>query len=356
MTKVALLTDTHWGIRSDSEYFLNNIKEFLDKIFFPYIDKHKIKRIIHLGDIVDRQKYINFSTAKRLREDFLEPIVARGLEMDVILGNHDFYYKQVTGVSALKELLREYPGIKTYYTTTESKIGTLPVLFVPWLCNENRAESINIIKETKAQVAFGHLELSGFEMHKGVFNDGGDDPRIFQRFDVVCSGHFHHKSSYSNINYLGTPCQFTWSDHGDARGFHVFDSKTRGLTFVPNPHSAFEKIYYNDVGSDPQSFLESFDFEKLNNKYVKVIVQSKTNIPLFDIFSSKIEEQNPVDIQVVDDHLNLDLVSDTTIETEAKDTLTIFREFIKQANTVVSSEKLDNLIVSLYNEALATEG
>jgi len=53
--------------------------------------------------------------------------------------------------------------------------------------------------------------------------------------------------------------------------------------------------------------------------------------------------------------LNLDLVSDTTIETEAKDTLTIFREFIKQANTVISSEKLDNMIVSLYQEALSLE-
>ncbi len=352
--KVALIADTHWGIRSDSEFFLNNMKTFLDNIFFPYIDKHKIKKIIHVGDIVDRQKYINFNTARRLREDFLEPIEKRKIDMDVILGNHDFYYKQITGVSAFKELLRAYPNISTYYTATENIIDDLKVLYIPWLCNENKEKSLKLIKKTKAQIVFGHLEISGFEMHKGMFHEGGDDPRIFRKFDAVYTGHFHHKSSFSNIHYLGSPGQFTWIDYGDYRGFHIFDTETRELEFIQNPHNAFEKIYYDDSGKN-DSYLGRFEFSLYKKKFIKVIVQSKTNIPLFDEFMSRIEEQGPIDVVIVDDHLNLDLISDTTIETEAKDTLTIFREFIKQANTVVSSEKLDSLVVNLYQRALSQE-
>jgi Straboviridae/Ackermannviridae/Kyanoviridae exonuclease subunit 1 len=352
--KVALIADTHYGIRSDSEYFLNNMKTFLDKIFFPYIDKHKIKKIIHVGDIVDRQKYINYNTASRLREDFLEPIQKRKISMDAILGNHDFYYKQITGVSAFKELLREYANIKTYYTATEVMINGLKVLYIPWLCNENKDASLKLIKKTKAPIVFGHLEISGFEMHKGVFHEGGDDPRIFRKFDAVYTGHFHHKSSFSNIHYLGAPGQFTWIDYGDSRGFHIFDTETRELEFIQNHHTAFEKVYYDDSGKDG-TYLRRYEFGTYKKKFVKVIVQSKTNIPLFDEFMSRIEEQGPIDVVIVDDHLNLDLISDTLIETEAKDTLTIFREFIKQANTVVSSEKLDTLIVNLYQRALSQE-
>jgi DNA repair exonuclease SbcCD nuclease subunit len=353
--KVALLADTHWGIRSDSEFFLNNMKDFLDNIFFPYIDKNKITKIVHVGDIVDRQKYVNFVTAHRLRTDFLEPLVARGIDMDIILGNHDYYYKQVTSVNSFNELLRGYPGINTYITATETKLGDLNVLYVPWLCDANRDASVKLIKKSKAPIVFGHLELTGFEMHKGVFHEAGEDPRLFRKFDAVYTGHFHHKSSFSNINYLGATGEFTWSDYSDPRGFHIFDTDTREVDFIRNTFTVFEKTYYDDVGKSSDVVLGSVDFASLKKKFVKVVVKSKTNIPLFDEFMARIEEVGAMDISIVDDHLNLDLVSDTSIETEAKDTLTIFREYIKGANTVVSSEKLDSLIVGLYHEALSKE-
>ena len=59
-SKAAIITDTHWGIRNDNLSFLNHNKRFLEEIFFPEIEKHNIKEIIHLGDLTDRQKYINW--------------------------------------------------------------------------------------------------------------------------------------------------------------------------------------------------------------------------------------------------------------------------------------------------------
>ena len=82
--KVALITDTHWGVRNDHIAFLDNSKKFLDELFFPYLQHNQIDSIIHLGDLVDRRKYININTAKRLREDFLEPIASRGCSLDII--------------------------------------------------------------------------------------------------------------------------------------------------------------------------------------------------------------------------------------------------------------------------------
>ena len=77
--KIALITDTHWGARNDSAIFANFFSKFYDNVFFPYLDEHNIKTCIHLGDVVDRRKYINFKTANDLRENFVERLWEMGV-------------------------------------------------------------------------------------------------------------------------------------------------------------------------------------------------------------------------------------------------------------------------------------
>ena len=61
---------------------------FYNEVFFPYLDEHDIKHIIHLGDYFDRRKYVNFSSLKANKQHFIEPMLEEWL-MDLILGNHD---------------------------------------------------------------------------------------------------------------------------------------------------------------------------------------------------------------------------------------------------------------------------
>ena len=57
--KIVLITDTHIGARNDSQNFAKHFYQFYKEVFFPYIDENNIDTVIHLGDIVDRRKYIN---------------------------------------------------------------------------------------------------------------------------------------------------------------------------------------------------------------------------------------------------------------------------------------------------------
>ena len=102
------------------------------------------------------------------------------------------------------------------------------------------------IKNSKAQVAFGHLEVEGFAMYKNYVAGTGLQPSIFNRYEIVASGHYHHKSSKDNIHYLGAPYEITWNDYDDPRGFHIFDTETRDMEFIKNKYRLFEKIYYDD--------------------------------------------------------------------------------------------------------------
>lgn len=354
--RVALITDTHWGIRNDSPIMHNHMKKFLDEIFFPYIDGNNINTIIHLGDLVDRRKYVNYVTAKRLREDFLNPIAERDIILHIIAGNHDTFYKNTNNVNALDELIGDrYPKVHTFIDKPAqlelaSKYFEPHLFLMPWICDENRQITMEYINKTTAPIAIGHLELAGYEMHRGQINEHGDDPKIFDKFDLVLSGHYHTRSSSGNIHYLGTPVQYTWSDYGDTKGFHILDTETRSIEFIPNPNQIFHKFFYDDLNKNMDEVLV-FDPEVYKNCYVKVVVKNKTNPFWFDIVIERLEKANLADLQVVEDHFNLDLEADDDIVNEAEDTMSIINKFIDSMNINTDRKRVENIIQTLYTEA-----
>lgn len=355
--KLALITDTHWGVRNDNVAFLDNSKKFLDNTFFPYLDEHDIRTVIHLGDIVDRRKYVNINTARRLREDFLQPLSVREIDFHLIIGNHDTYFKNTNDVNSGRELIvGRYPTFKIYSNQAVTvDFDGLPILFIPWITSENKEETFNAIQKTNAQIAMGHLEIQGFEMFKGSVVSHGEDRSIFDKFDIVMSGHFHHKSTDGHIYYLGSHAEFTWSDYNDPRGFHIFDTETRELKFIQNPYRMFKKVWYNDSDDD---FLQTkVDYSQFKDSIVKVIVTCKNNPYWFDKFIENIEAEEPIQLQIVEDHLNLDLAEDEQqIIDEAESTLDIFKKYINSYdNDQISKEKLTNKVVELYNEAISLE-
>ena len=354
--KIALITDTHWGARNDSVAFAEYFNRFYYDQFFPYIEEHGIKTIFHLGDICDRRKYINFVTARHLR-NFMDACSARNIDIHVNIGNHDTTYKNTNDVNCMRELYdhTQYSGLKWYEDPTEVVLDGTKIAVLPWVCSGNYAESMKFIEETDAQILFGHLELSGFEMYKGAVNDHGMSPKIFDKFDVVCSGHFHHKSTRGNINYLGAPYEMTWSDYDDPRGFHVFDTETRELTFIQNPRKMFQKWFYDDASWSSFEHIDGFAFKEVQGSYVKVIVKNKTNPFWFDTYIDRLEKAGALDIQVVDDHLNLNLEDDSDIVNEAEDTLAILRKTVDNIDSSVDKVKLSNFLSNLYAEALTVE-
>jgi DNA repair exonuclease SbcCD nuclease subunit len=350
--KIAIITDTHWGVRNDHQAFIENNKRFLDEIFLPYIDSHSISTVIHLGDLVDRRKFLNINTAKRLRSDFIQPLHARGIRPHLTIGNHDTYYKNTNSVNSIREF---YEHDFIIYERAETvEFDGVPILLMPWICDDNRDHALETIRTTNAQICMGHLELSGFEMYRGSPLSHGDDPSLFGRFDLVCSGHYHRRSTSGNIHYLGSHAEFTWSDYDDPKGFHILDTETRELTFIENPHKMFRKLWYNDKDKSTEEVLER-DFSKYAGSYVKLIVTNKDNPLNFDLFTTKLYEAAPIEVTIVEDHRNMDSISESDLVNETEDTLTILSKYIKTIESNVDNEKLDNLMRSLYHEALQME-
>lgn len=354
--KVAILGDTHFGVRNDNKSFHDYYERFYSELFFPYLKDNGIKRIIQLGDLFDRRKYVNFYTLKRAREYFFDKIDEYDLEMDVFVGNHDTYFKNTNEVNSPELLVADHNNnIRIFTEPTDIVIDDTKITLLPWVCSDNYERCMDHINSTDSQILMGHLELAGFEMYRGAINDHGMDSKMFEKFDVVLSGHFHHKSSRGNIHYVGTPYEMTWSDYNDPRGFHIFDTETRELEFVKNPYTMFQKWFYNDSQWEDISHIDGLNFGESSNAFIKVVVKAKTNPYWFDMYIERLEKSGALDIQVVDDNLNLQLEDDQDLVDEAEDTLTILTNYANQVNTTIENNKLNKFLSELYEEALTVE-
>lgn len=352
--KIVLINDAHWGCRQDNNHMFSYLNKFYDNIFFPYIDKHKIDTIIFGGDLVDRRKYINYVTASNLDKHFMQPIIDRGMDAYFILGNHDVFYKNTNKQNAIIQLYGLSP-IHIYVDPEETTIKNIKFLMLPWICDENYETSMNFAKTSNAEIVIAHLELAGFEMDKGNVKYDGMDRKLFNRFSKVYSGHFHHKSTIDNITYLGAPCQYTWIDYDDPKGFHVLDTKTKELEWVKNPYQLFKKFIYNDKNITPDEML-NFNPIIFSDTYTKIIVKNKTDPYLFDMVVDKIGDSNPLDLQIVEDFMDIDDFTINSEDVEGKeDNISFLKRYVSATESSINKEKLESFLTNLYTEALNLE-
>ena len=348
--KVAIITDQHFGARNDSIAFLDFFEKFYDNTFFPILDANNITTVLVLGDTFDRRKYVNFYALDRAKKMFFDKLEERGIRVHMLAGNHDTYYKNTNEVNSPDLLLTEYNNIDVISKPETIVINGTSICMMPWICPENYQESIDHIKNTKAEICMGHFEIAGFAMYRGMESHDGLAKETFEKFDLVFSGHYHHRSSDKHIHYLGNPYELTWQDYNDPRGFHLFDLDTRGLEFVVNPYRMFERIEYNDKEQEPTD-LDVIDLEK---KYVKLVVVNKTDFYKFDKFIQKLYNKGCHEIKIIEDMTEF---QDGEIgeEINLEDTLSVLSHYVDSIETDVDKEQIKTYMRTLYTEAVNIE-
>ena len=245
MSKVAIITDLHFGARGDGLTFLDYMDKFYTNTFFPTLQERGIKTILNLGDTFDRRKYINYNSLKRSRQMFFDPIRDNGMVMHMLAGNHDTYYKNTNDTNSIDLLLNEYSNINVMAEAMDITVDGRKIFMLPWICSDNYEQSMERLNDSEAEICMGHLEIAGFVMHRGVKSHGGLNAERFRKFGLVYSGHYHHRNNDGHIYYLGNPYELTWADYKDPRGFHIWDTETMELEFIENPYTMFERVEYD---------------------------------------------------------------------------------------------------------------
>jgi hypothetical protein len=341
--KVAIITDQHFGARKNSKLFHEYFLKFYNDVFFPTLEQYGITTVIDLGDTFDSRKGIDFSALSWAKDNYYDKLKKLNCSVITVVGNHTAYYKNTNKINTVDLLLREYKNVHVISDPTELMINNLKVLFIPWINSENEEKTIKLLKNSTSKIAMGHLELSGFAAYKGHTMEDGMDCKLFERFNLVLSGHYHTRSNNGKVFYLGNPYEIYWNDLNDTRGFHIFDTETLEIVPINNPYRIYEIIYYEDIP------YQTFNVSKYENKIVKVVVRKKSDSKNFEKFIDKLYTANVSELKIIESFQIQD--SENFEAFESEDTLSILNRYIEESEINLDKTIIQKIIEEVYKEA-----
>lgn len=341
--KIAIITDQHFGARKNSKLFHDYFLKFYNNIFFPTLEKEKIEIIIDMGDTFDSRKGIDYSSLSWAKTNYYNVLCDMECKIHTIVGNHTAYYKNTNSINAVDLLLREYKNVNVISEPQEFFVDKLKILFIPWINDENKQKTFDMIKNTSSKCVMGHLELSGFRVNSSAIMEHGLDSKIFDKFNKVFSGHFHTRSTDGKIFYVGNPYEIYWNDVNDDRGFAIFDTDTLDHYYVNNPYNIFSIINYEDTS------INEFNFCDYENKIVKLIIKKRTDNLNYEKFLDRLYSSNVAEIKIVE---NFDINGLQKIEDiESEDTMSILNTYIEESEIDMNKTLLKTLIQKIYKES-----
>jgi DNA repair exonuclease SbcCD nuclease subunit len=312
------------------------------------MEEHGIDTILQSGDMWDNRTQLTLKTFHAIKPVVFDEIVRRGYTMHTIVGNHDITLRDSLRMDTSTLLLQEYiqsGHVHVHKEPKAVKFGSCTIDMLPWICSENTKEIAKFMnRKTIGDICFGHLEIAGAMMQRGIPGHGGFPITAFGRYSSVLSGHYHTRSFLdgNRINYVGTPYEMNWGDSGDQRGFTVLDTETLEYTFVPNPFLMYIKVRYKDgCFVNPKS---------LTGKYVKLIVESKKNLVDFDNFVNTLKMSDPYDLTIIENQQDL-TGGEIDESIEIHDTNTIISQYIDCLNVSVDKNAVKQYVQTLFLEA-----
>jgi DNA repair exonuclease SbcCD nuclease subunit len=211
--KVAVCTDIHFGLKSNSLQHNQDCSDFIDW-FIDTAKSNGCETGMFLGDWSHQRAAINMQTLQySLRS--LEKLSAAFDRFYFIPGNHDLYYRDKRDIYST-EWAKHIPNIIIVNDWFQDD----DVVIAPWLVGDDHKK----IPKMSAKYMFGHFELPHFKMNAMVEMPDHGEVKVesFGGFDRVFSGHFHLRQQKKNISYIGNCFPHNYADAGDAdRGMMI---------------------------------------------------------------------------------------------------------------------------------------
>lgn len=286
--KLAIVGDTHFGIKDGSANALIYQKHFFNEMLIPECNKRKVDGIVFLGDIFHNRRNVNMFILSNVIQLFNKIKDETKVKLYGIEGNHDMYFRNSYDVATVREmnLGDMFYGKDGYYIVDDC-------LFIHW---KNTAEEYKeLFKEIKKKhdvksihYIFGHFAIQGAYMIGGRRDENETDLvqndffKAFPNTAHVFSGHFHKPSKLKKITYVGTPYDLTWNDVSNTLGLTFLDTETGMVEYIPNNLKVFNGVKLDSTTIDKFNIEEYLNnIPKLDYKMVyKIIYDGKEFEPI----------------------------------------------------------------------------
>lgn len=229
-----ILTDTH--LKEDN---LETNKSIY-KQTLEFCKNNGIKRIFHLGDILDSRKAQTLVILKEGFLDILDMCQEYGITLLAIPGNHcKTDYKSE---NSFLDPFCHHPNfvlLRNYYSFVE---GDCKYHFLPFFANEQYLLYLRVgqkeIDTTKKNILFTHVGITGATMNSGIKVEGINTSE-FKNYQKVIVGHYHDSQFFSEkICYIGSALQHNYGEN-EKKGLWVLEGLKLTLVKLKFPE------YYN---------------------------------------------------------------------------------------------------------------
>ena len=330
--KVAVFTDLHVGLKSNSPTHLADCEEFIDW-FIAEAKQAGCDTGIFLGDWSHNRNSLNLITLDTSIR-CLEKLGAAFEQFFWFPGNHDLFYKDKRNIHS-SAFGRHIPGV----TVVENVTTQGDVTLVPWLVGDEWKD----ISKTKSKYMFGHFELPLFYMNAMVqMPDHGElQAEHFKHQEYVFSGHFHKRQNRGKVWYIGNAFPHNFSDTwDDDRGMMILEwgGKPEFVNWPDCPK--FRTIKLSELIDKKDTVMKSKMYFKVNLDiditFEEANFIKETFINDYDIREISLIQDKPTLDSVVDDD------PDTKFESVDK--------IVSESLVMVESDQFDKkLLLDLYN-------
>lgn len=354
MSRVALLTDVHFGAKRSSELLLSQQLDFFNLQVIPHLQAENIDTICILGDLMDNRQNISVNILSAVYKLF-KNMNAMGFKVHILVGNHDIFHKTSIDTNSI-EFLDSFENVTIHDEINITEFYGVKTLMVPWIIsNDNFAQQLASGQYIDCKACMGHFEIKNAIMHGQTRCEHGLDPEAFTGLNKIFSGHFHSRSKMKiksgEIEYIGNICQLNRGDAGEERGYGILDMNTLEVEYFENKYAS--KYVMLEIG-------DKIDEKLIKNNYVDVIVKvDGTPLTVEEIkkrtdYIRAIEALKPIvapTIKIV--HIQ-HIVENVEIQSEKILTLEdCFNMFISDIEIdEQSKERIKTKLMSYYNVAL----
>ena len=263
-----VIGDIHFGVKSNSLFWLETQLELFDKQIFDIIENKNIDQVIFLGDVSDIRYSINQQIGIEIRDLFRKMLDKFSDKQFIICaGNHDYYspleefasynsYELIFG----EEFLLVHKNL--IIVNQDPYITEDGALFLPWYWTEND----NHIDEILYNYDFND-EVKEIFCHTDLSQWPGARIAAFKGTPIY-SGHIHfcYEDTMANLFNLGSACAFTFNDVNMDKYVYILEDYkiVKKIKNVTTP--SFKRLYNEEIFNVTDDMF--------NNSYVQLCISS----------------------------------------------------------------------------------
>ena len=314
--QVIFLSDVHFGARSGSIEWLQNMKDYFDNFFIPFIKKSKKAKhkpcVVIAGDYFDNRQSIDINVMN-VAIDTMQNI-AKECKVFMVIGNHDIYKKSDTDITSLRPMT-DIKNVTVIYDQMELEIKDgKKFLLTSWVGDFKKENKIISDEKNNYDILVFHTELSGMSYDNGRKILNGINMDIVDD-DKIVSGHIHKRQESKKGIYLGSPYHLDRSDIGNRKGIYTFTVDNGKLirSFYENTYSPeYVLKRFSEIGRNPEDWKDI-----VSNNFVYIVFTSdELEIVNTEKFINELRQYRPRNIELIEERTKVDLNTQQVVMNE----------------------------------------